>query len=123
MRSLLTKAPFEQKSLDLNDVARETVEFISTLAVARKVELISLITQNALEMMSTAKHHYRIYCYYPDATKADGFRCESRQIKALGDDQAISEASLYTLKDPTWFEIRKESKGDRQVIYNSKYKP
>jgi C4-dicarboxylate-specific signal transduction histidine kinase len=50
-RSLLTKAPFEQKSLDLNDVAREAVEFLSTLAVARKVELISLITQNALPIL------------------------------------------------------------------------
>ena len=73
--------------------------------------------------MSTAKHRYKIYCYFPDATKADGLRCESRQIKALGDDQAISEASLYTLKNPTWFVIRKEMKKDRQVIYNSKYKP
>src|SRR6185369_17133962 len=51
MRSLLTKAPFELKSLDLNDLARETVEFLSTLAVARKVELTSLITQNALPML------------------------------------------------------------------------
>ena len=51
MRSLLTKAPFELKSLDLNDVAREAVEFLSTLAVARKVELISLITQNALPIV------------------------------------------------------------------------
>ena len=41
MRSLLTKAPFELKSLDLSDVARETVEFLSALAVARKVELTS----------------------------------------------------------------------------------
>ena len=48
MRSLLTKAPFELKSLDLNDVAREAVEFLSTLAVARKVELLSLITPDAL---------------------------------------------------------------------------
>ena len=44
MRSLLKKAPFELKNIDLNDVARETVEFLSTLAVGRKVELISLIT-------------------------------------------------------------------------------
>ena len=51
MRSLLTKAPFELKSLDLNDVLLETVEFISTLAVARKVELTSLITQNALPIL------------------------------------------------------------------------
>ena len=51
MRSLLTKAPFELKSLDLNDLARETVEFLSTLAVARKVELTSLITQNVLPML------------------------------------------------------------------------
>jgi signal transduction histidine kinase len=48
MKSLLTKAPFELKRLDLNDVARETVEFLSTLAVARKIELTSSITQNAL---------------------------------------------------------------------------
>ena len=32
MRSLLKKAPFELKNLDLNEVARETVEFLSTLA-------------------------------------------------------------------------------------------
>jgi len=51
MRSLLTKAPFELKSLDLNDVARETVEFLSALAIARKVELISLITQNKLPIL------------------------------------------------------------------------
>src|SRR6476660_6877867 len=51
MRSLLTKAPFELKSLDLNDVVRENVEFLSTLAVARKVELISLITRNALPIL------------------------------------------------------------------------
>jgi len=51
MKSLLTKAPFELKSLDLNDVARETVEFISTLAVARKVELTSLITPDALSIV------------------------------------------------------------------------
>ena len=51
MRSLLTKAPFELKSLDLNDVARETVEFLSTLAVGRKVELISLITPDALPIL------------------------------------------------------------------------
>jgi signal transduction histidine kinase len=48
MKSLLTKAPFELKSIDLNGVARETVEFLSTLAVARKVELTSLITPTAL---------------------------------------------------------------------------
>ena len=51
MRSLLKKAPFEPKNIDLNDVARETVEFLSTLAIARKVELISLITPNALPIL------------------------------------------------------------------------
>ena len=51
MRSLLKKAPFELKSLDLNDVVRETVEFLSSLAVARKVELTSLITPNALPIL------------------------------------------------------------------------
>ena len=51
MRSLLKKAPFELKSLDLNDVARETVEFLSTLAVGRKVELVSVITPDALPIL------------------------------------------------------------------------
>jgi C4-dicarboxylate-specific signal transduction histidine kinase len=51
MRSLLTKAPFELRRLDLNDVARETVEFLSTLAIARKVELTSFITPNALPIL------------------------------------------------------------------------
>jgi len=48
MRSLLKKAPFEVKNIDLNDVVRETVEFLSALAIARKVELGSMITQNEL---------------------------------------------------------------------------
>jgi signal transduction histidine kinase len=51
MKSLLKKAPFELKSLDLNDVARESAEFISTLAAARKVELTSLLTQNPLPIL------------------------------------------------------------------------
>jgi signal transduction histidine kinase len=51
MKSLLTKAPFELKSIDLNDVAREAVEFLSALAVARKVELTSLITPNELPIL------------------------------------------------------------------------
>jgi signal transduction histidine kinase len=51
MRSLLTKPPFELKNLDLNDVAQETIEFISSLAVARKVELVSLITRKALPIL------------------------------------------------------------------------
>jgi signal transduction histidine kinase len=51
MRSLLSKAPFELKNLDLNDVARETVEFLSTLAIGRKVELHSLITPEALPIL------------------------------------------------------------------------
>ena len=51
MRSLLKKAPFELKSLDLNDVVRDTVEFLSSLAVGRKVELFSVITPNALPIL------------------------------------------------------------------------
>jgi signal transduction histidine kinase len=51
MRSLLKKAPFELKNLDLNDLARETVEFLSTLAIGRKVELVSMITPNALPIL------------------------------------------------------------------------
>jgi signal transduction histidine kinase len=51
MRSLLKKAPFELKNLDLNDLARETVEFLSTLAIGRKVELVSVITTNALPIL------------------------------------------------------------------------
>lgn len=39
LRSLLKKAPFEEKELDLNDVLQETVTFLAPLATARKVEL------------------------------------------------------------------------------------
>src|SRR6267378_2541557 len=51
MRSLLKKAPFEVKNMDLNDLARETVEFLSALAIARKVELVSVITPDALPIL------------------------------------------------------------------------
>jgi signal transduction histidine kinase len=49
MRSLLKKAPFELKSLDFNDLVRETVEFV--LAIGRKVELVSVITPDALPIL------------------------------------------------------------------------
>jgi signal transduction histidine kinase len=51
MRSLLKKAPFELKNLGLNDIVRETVEFLSSLAVGRKVELVSRITPDALPIL------------------------------------------------------------------------
>lgn len=41
LRSLLRKAPFEPKQIDFNDVARDTVHFLSALAVARNVNLTS----------------------------------------------------------------------------------
>lgn len=51
MRSLLKKAPFELKKLDLNDLVRETIEFLSMLAVGRKVELIGQIMPEALPIL------------------------------------------------------------------------
>jgi signal transduction histidine kinase len=51
MRSLLKKAPFEVKNIDLNDLVRETVIFLSTLAIGRKVELISVLAPNALPIV------------------------------------------------------------------------
>jgi signal transduction histidine kinase len=51
MRSLLKKAPFELKNFDLNDVVRETLGFVSSLAVGRKVELVSVIKADALPIL------------------------------------------------------------------------
>jgi signal transduction histidine kinase len=51
MRSLLKKAPFELKNLDLNDLVRETVEFLSALAIARKFELVSAIAPDTLPIL------------------------------------------------------------------------
>jgi signal transduction histidine kinase len=51
MRSLLKKAPFEVKNIDLNDLVRETVVFLSMLAIGRKVELLSKIAPNALPIV------------------------------------------------------------------------
>ena len=51
MRSLLKKAPFELNNFDLNDVVRETLEFLSSLAVARKFELSGAITPDTLPVL------------------------------------------------------------------------
>jgi signal transduction histidine kinase len=51
MRSLLKKTPFELKDLNLNDLVRETIEFLSSLAVGRKVELLSRITSEPLPIL------------------------------------------------------------------------
>jgi signal transduction histidine kinase len=45
LRSMLRKAPFESSDIDLNELVRETEEFLSALAVARQVEL-----SNALDL-------------------------------------------------------------------------
>jgi signal transduction histidine kinase len=43
LRSMLKKVPFELKDIDLNDVAQQTVQFLSALAIARQFDLISLV--------------------------------------------------------------------------------
>ena len=48
LRSLLKKSPFELKDIDLNDVARETIEFLRALAVAQQVNLTGQISQTQL---------------------------------------------------------------------------
>jgi signal transduction histidine kinase len=51
MKSLVTKTPFELKSLDLNDLVRDTVELLTAVAVARKVELVSLSNSDSLPIL------------------------------------------------------------------------
>jgi signal transduction histidine kinase len=48
LRSLLKKAPFELKHIDLNEIVRETVRFLSALAIAREVDLTSFIAPTSL---------------------------------------------------------------------------
>jgi signal transduction histidine kinase len=51
MRSLLKKAPFEQKQFDLNEVVQETIRLLSALAVGRKFEMASVIAPDALTIL------------------------------------------------------------------------
>ena len=51
MRSLLKKAPFELKKFDFNDLVRDTVGFLSSLAAGRKIEMVSVITPDALPIL------------------------------------------------------------------------
>ena len=48
---MLKRAPFEQKQFDLNEVAQETIRFLSSLAVGRQFELISVITPETLPIL------------------------------------------------------------------------
>jgi signal transduction histidine kinase len=48
LRSLLKKAPFQLKETDLNEVARESVQFLSALAVEREVNLTSFAAATPL---------------------------------------------------------------------------
>jgi len=54
LRSLLKKAPFELKNIDLNEVAREAMRFLSALAIAREADLSSLISQTPLPIKGDA---------------------------------------------------------------------
>jgi signal transduction histidine kinase/predicted RNA-binding Zn ribbon-like protein len=51
MRSLLKKTPFEVKNIDLNDLVRETVLFLSALAIAQKFELVSVTIPDVLPIL------------------------------------------------------------------------
>jgi signal transduction histidine kinase len=44
LRSLLKKAPFELKNIDLNEIVDDTIKFLSALAIAREIELAGLIS-------------------------------------------------------------------------------
>jgi signal transduction histidine kinase len=48
LRSLLKKVPFQPKDVDLNEVVGETVEFLSALAVTRRVDMRTSVTPAAL---------------------------------------------------------------------------
>jgi signal transduction histidine kinase len=48
LRSMLKKAPFEPTDIDFNDVVRETIEFLSALAVARHVDMRGYISPMSL---------------------------------------------------------------------------
>jgi signal transduction histidine kinase len=48
LRSLLKKAPFEVKDVELAELVRETIELLSSLAASRDVKLESLITSKPL---------------------------------------------------------------------------
>jgi signal transduction histidine kinase len=56
MRSLLKKAPFEPQHIELNELVRETVEFLSALAVGREVKLSSTISSVALPIVGDRVH-------------------------------------------------------------------
>ena len=51
MRALLKKAPFEQKQFDVNEVVQETIRFLSSLAVGRNFNLVSVITPETLPIL------------------------------------------------------------------------
>ena len=44
LRSLLTKAPFEARAVDFNEVVRETIGLLSAVAIGRQVELRSALS-------------------------------------------------------------------------------
>jgi signal transduction histidine kinase len=48
VRSRLKKAPFETKDADLNDIVRETIDFLSALAIARQVQMRTSATLSSL---------------------------------------------------------------------------
>jgi hypothetical protein len=62
MRSLLKKAPFELKNFELNDVVRETLGFLSSLAVGRNFKLTSVITQNELPILGDRIQLQQVFC-------------------------------------------------------------
>ena len=51
IRDVMKRAPFEPKNLDLNEVARDAVEFLSAVGVGRKVELRSFLAPVALSII------------------------------------------------------------------------
>jgi C4-dicarboxylate-specific signal transduction histidine kinase len=48
LRSLLTKAPFELRDIDLAELVRETIDLLSGLAIGREVELRSALSTSPL---------------------------------------------------------------------------
>lgn len=98
LRSLLKKAPFELRTIDLNDVVREAIDFVLAVARLRGVSLSTSLANNALLIRGDAVQLQQVIMnlMLNAADAMAEIQSERRQIEIRTEgDENVAELSVW----------------------------
>ncbi|WP_392683859.1 histidine kinase dimerization/phospho-acceptor domain-containing protein [Bradyrhizobium sp. RDI18] len=92
IRSLVRRVPIDVRPLDLNEVVSETLDFLSSLAIARRVQIRHSLAELPLPVKgdyatsagASKSRCERVRCHRPQGGKRAGHYCPNEALGQLG---------------------------------------